>query len=373
MDFTPETDARFMRRALELAEHGRGFVSPNPLVGCVIVDASGTIIGEGFHERFGQAHAEINALKAIKNKALLQGATVYVTLEPCAHHGKTPPCADELTRWPIKRVVAALQDPNPKVDGGGFVKLRAAGIAVAQGILESEAKTQNRFFLRHITTGKPFVTLKIAQTLDGYIATQGGQNDVITGKAAQTLVHRFRAQHDAVLIGRNTAQLDNPRLTVRLVEGRQPWRIVLDGDGSLPESLNLFNDQFSEKTIRVTWNRKKAEANDPMLALISGNSSPYHWLTVPQKEGHCDLENLLIQLGKKGIASVLVEGGQRLSTALLKADLADSLEVFIAPKVLGGGVKSVLGLGVTDINRALRLKNPVFEQIGEDLRYSAQL
>jgi diaminohydroxyphosphoribosylaminopyrimidine deaminase/5-amino-6-(5-phosphoribosylamino)uracil reductase len=372
-DFNAVFHEKMMRRALSLAEKGRGFVSPNPLVGCVIVDAEGDIIGEGYHERFGQPHAEINALNTVKDKNLLAGATVYVTLEPCAHHGKTPPCVDTLIRYPLKRVVAAMQDPNPRVSGSGFEILRKHGIEVLTGVCEAEAREQNRFFLHFIRTGMPYVTLKIAQTLDGYIATPGGQNEVITGKEAQKRVHTWRSQYDAVLIGRNTALLDNPKLTVRLVEGRQPWRVVIDGDASLPDSLHLFTDAFDAKTIRVTYNKARASAEDPMLALLSGKSVGYSWLTVGQKNGHVDLEEALLQLGRRGIASILVEGGQHLSTALLKNDLVNRLEVFIAPKILGGGIKSILGLEISEISRAIPLHRVTTEMVGQDVLFSADL
>jgi diaminohydroxyphosphoribosylaminopyrimidine deaminase / 5-amino-6-(5-phosphoribosylamino)uracil reductase len=209
-----------MRKALRLARKGAGYVSPNPLVGCVIVSEDGRLIGKGYHERFGKAHAEINALDSVKDKNALNGATVYVTLEPCEHHGKTPPCAVTLSKLPLKRVIAGMIDPNPVVSGKGMKILEQAGITTAAGLLEDEAAHMNEAFIHYIRYQKPFVTLKIAQTLDGYIAAPDGNPKWISSEASRTRVHEWRSRYDAVLVGRNTALLDNPRLTVRLAKGR---------------------------------------------------------------------------------------------------------------------------------------------------------
>ncbi|MCC5934537.1 MAG: bifunctional diaminohydroxyphosphoribosylaminopyrimidine deaminase/5-amino-6-(5-phosphoribosylamino)uracil reductase RibD [Balneolales bacterium] len=371
MAFTPE-DYKFMKKAIRLAAKGTGFVSPNPLVGCVITDRDGNEIGSGFHERYGKAHAEINALDSIRDKSALLGATVYVTLEPCAHTGKTPPCALALRELPLARVVIALQDPNPKVNGGGISLLREAGIMVETGLLEEEVRKQNEFFLHYITTGKPFVTLKVAQTLDGYIAAPDGSSQWITGKEARARVHAWRAAYDAVLIGRNTALTDNPRLTVRHVQGRQPRRIVIDGPLSLPENLNLFTDQFEDRTYVVTHNEKAfREKGDPMLRMLSPRSFQGQTLLVHAREGHTDLNQALSVLAREQITSILVEPGSDLVRAFIRQNLADKLELFVAPKLLGGGTRAFIGLGIERIAEALKLSRVSMETIGEDILITA--
>lgn len=365
-------DTKWMKKALKLAALGRGHVSPNPLVGCVIVDANGKRIGQGYHERFGKAHAEVNALSSVKDKAMLKGATVYVTLEPCAHVGKTPSCATALAKLPIKRVVAALKDPNPKVDGEGFSILREAGIEVDSGLLHDEAARQNESFLHYTKTGRPFVVMKMAQTLDGYIAAADGSSQWITGKAARSLVHEWRAGYDAVMVGRNTVLNDNPRLTVRHVEGRQPRRIVVDGPLSLPRNLNVFTDQYEERTIVITHNEQKYRSTaDPMLNILDPEGFRGQTLLVNKYEEHSDLEHAMLELGKLGVASVLAEPGSDLARALIRRNLVDKLELFIAPKLLGAGTRSFVGLGIETLQEALQLKNISTTKVGDDLLFSA--
>ncbi|MEX2600846.1 MAG: bifunctional diaminohydroxyphosphoribosylaminopyrimidine deaminase/5-amino-6-(5-phosphoribosylamino)uracil reductase RibD [Balneolaceae bacterium] len=369
-----EDDRIWMQRALSLAGKGEGYTSPNPMVGCVIVSESGDVIGEGFHERFGKPHAEVNAVESVQDPSLLAGATLYVTLEPCAHHGKTPPCCRMLGDLPLKRVVVASVDPNPDVNGQGIEWLRNKGIRVDTGLLDSEARRLNEFFFHFQETGRPFVTLKIAQTADGYIAAPDGGSRWITGIDARTLVHQWRSRYDAVMIGRNTASLDNPALTVRHVEGRQPLRIVIDGPYSLPEDLLLFSDQYEEKTIVITHNREKAEKDlDPMLKMMQQNYFRGKVLSVPEFEGHTDLKEAIHALGREGITSVLTEGGQSLSTAMLRAGVVDKLELFIAPKLLGGGTRSVVGLGIDRMEEILKPSAVEWTRAGEDMLLSAWL
>lgn len=363
----------WMQKALDEAEKGRGYVSPNPVVGCVIVSKEGKLLSKGYHERFGQAHAEVNAVKAVKNAQDLVDATVYVTLEPCSHHGKTPPCADMLASLPIKKVVVAITDPNPKVSGRGLNRLRASGKEIEVGILADKATRQNEFFLHHIQTGKPFVTLKWAQTLDGYVAAPNGTSQWISGKPARTKVHEWRSQYDAVLVGRQTAKLDNPSLTVRLIQGRQPKRILVDGPGTSPRSIKLLSDQFEENTIVITYNPDFLKAEDPLLALLTPDYFRGKRILVGKKEGHADLNEAFIELGKMGIASILVEAGSQLSTSLLKQNLVDKLHVFIAPKLMGGGKAAINGLGLSHIDDAFSLKNSSWEQVGDDLLFTAYL
>jgi diaminohydroxyphosphoribosylaminopyrimidine deaminase / 5-amino-6-(5-phosphoribosylamino)uracil reductase len=364
----------WMQRALSLASRGLGYVSPNPMVGCVIVSKTGEIIGEGYHERFGKAHAEVNAVNSVKNPESLKGATVVVTLEPCSHTGKTPPCADMLARLPIERVVIAMKDPNRAVNGKGIKILKDSGIDVVTGILEQEAVQLNEKWIHALELGRPFVTLKIAQTADGYIAAPNGDSKWITCTESRKLVHRWRSEDDAVMVGRNTALHDNPSLTVRLVEGRQPRRVVIDGPFELPRKLNLLSDQYEEKTIVITYNKEKSDReSDPMMKMLQSNYFRGQIVQVDQTGGHVRLKEALRKLHENGIWSLLVEGGQNLSTALLKAGLVDRLQLFIAPRLLGGGTRSVLGLGVQRMEDIVPFKDFKWQQVGTDMLLTANL
>lgn len=361
-----------MKTALEIAEHGAGYVSPNPMVGCVIVGKDGNKIGQGCHERYGQAHAEVNAVDSVKEQSLLKDATVYVTLEPCAHHGKTPPCAEMLAELPISRVVVAMEDPTEKVSGRGIKKLKSAGIQVEVGLMKEEAERLNEFFLHREHYGMPFVTLKIAQTLDGYIAAPDGNSEWISGTESRKRVHRWRSRYDAVMVGRNTALLDNPRLTVRHVEGRQPRRVVIDGKLDLPKDLNLFTDQYEEKTIVLTHNKEKFENEaDPMLSMLQSDYFRGSTLLVSEKDGHTNLREALKKLSTEHqINSVLVEAGQSLASALLRERLVDKLACFVAPKMLGGGTRSVLGLGIQHMDEILTFRESNWEKVEGDMLFT---
>ena len=363
-----------MQRALSLAVKGLGYVSPNPMVGCVIVSEAGDIIGEGYHERFGKAHAEEMAVQSVKNLEKLENAVVYVTLEPCAHEGKTPPCADMLAKLPVARVVVAMKDPFPEVDGKGIARLREKGIKVDVGILKEDAFTLNEKWLHALEFSRPFITLKIAQTADGYIAAPNGDSKWISSDESRKLVHRWRSEDDAVMVGRNTALHDNPSLTVRLVEGRQPKRIVIDGPFELPRNLNLFSDQFEEKTTIITYNRIKAESeSDSMLKLLQSNYFRGNVLIADQTGGHVRLKDAMRQLYETGVHSILVEGGQQLSSALIKAGLVDRLRLFIAPKILGGGTKSIINLGVNRMEDVVPFNDYNWQQVGKDMLLTAKL
>ncbi len=369
-----EKDKIWMQKALSLAEKGRGYVSPNPMVGAVILSENGDIIGEGFHRKYGKEHAEVIAIQSVKNKKLLKGAVVYVTLEPCAHQGKTPPCATMLAELPIARVVVAMRDPFPEVDGKGIDILKKEGIAVDVGLLEEEAKRLNEAWLHFIEFGRPFITLKIAQTADGYIAAPNGDSKWITSKDSRTLGHRWRSEQDAVLVGRNTAMTDNPSLTVRLVEGRQPRRVVIDGPLELPENLNVFSDQYEEKTIILTHNRKKAdEKADPMLKMLQRNYFRGEIVAVDESHGHTDLKQATRALANLGITSLLVEGGRDLASAFLRAGLVDRLQMFMAPKLLGGGTKSIQGLGMNRMEDLVPFKKYSWTRVGPDMLLTAEL
>lgn len=370
----PAQDRIWMQRALSLAQNGMGFVSPNPMVGCVIVSESGDIIGEGYHERYGEAHAEVAALNSVSDTAVLNGATMYVTLEPCSHHGKTPPCASLVSKQPIKRVVVAMKDPFKEVDGKGIEQIREAGIRVDVGVLKSEAETLNEKWLHYLEFGRPFITLKIAQSADGYIAAPNGDSKWISSQESRKRVHLWRSQDDAVLVGRNTALHDNPSLTVRMVEGRQPKRVVIDGPRLLPDNLNLFSDVFEEKTIVLTYDKGEGrDETDPMLKILHSNYFRGEVVLTEQKNGHVDLRDAMHKLGDLGLTSILVEGGQQLSTALLREGLVDRLHLFIAPKLLGGGTKSVFGLGIERMEDVIPFNNHSWEQVGSDMLLTSNL
>ena len=364
-------DIKRMKRALRLAEKGKGYTAPNPLVGCVIYSREGVLVGQGYHERCGQPHAEINALRSVKDPSDLLDATVYVTLEPCSHHGKTPPCAHELAKYPLKRIVVAMTDPNPKVDGKGIAYLRSKGITVVTGVLEEEARKLNEVFLFNIRFGKPYVILKVAQTLDGYIAAPDGDSRWISGEEARKRVHQWRSEYDAVMVGRNTARLDNPRLTVRHVSGRQPRRIVIDGPGTLPSDLHLFSDIHEDKTIRVTCNPSlAARTEDPALGLLQPDYFRGQTVHVSELNGHCNLEQAINRIGELGVSSILVEAGSQLASALVRDNLVDKLHVFIAPKMLGGGTRSFLGLGIDRMSEIIGFRSAEWSQAGEDMLFT---
>ena len=360
-----------MKRALKLAERGKGYAAPNPLVGCVIYSREGVLIGEGYHERYGQAHAEINALNQIKDASDLLDATAYVTLEPCSHHGKTPPCARELGKYPLKRVVVAMEDPNPKVNGKGLAYLSSQGITVETGLLEEEARKLNEVFLFNMRFGKPFVILKVAQTIDGYIAAPDGDSRWITCQKSRKKVHQWRSEYDAVMVGRNTAILDNPRLTVRHVSGRQPKRIVIDGPETLPDELHLFSDIHEDKTIRVTYNPgPPAEVSDPALNILQPDYFHGETVRVSEIDGHANLEQAINRIGELGISSILVEAGNNLASALVRENLVDKLHLFIAPKMLGGGTRSFLGLGIERMSEIIDFRSGEWKKIGEDMLFT---
>jgi diaminohydroxyphosphoribosylaminopyrimidine deaminase/5-amino-6-(5-phosphoribosylamino)uracil reductase len=351
----------FMRRALVLARQGAGRVSPNPLVGCVIV-RDGRILGEGAHLEFGGPHAEPNAIAHAESRGeSVEGATVYVTLEPHSHQGKTPPCSDLLIQKRIACCVIAMQDPYPEVNGRGIEQLRNAGIEVDIGLLESDARELNRFFIKHVTTGLPYVTLKVAQSADGRSALANGESRWITGEASQRRVHELRAEHDAVLVGASTALADDPALTVRHVEGRQPWRVVLDARADLPDTLKLFSDAVADKTILVAAAQTAGRARDAHKRIADV-------LGVPDVNGRIDLRALFGLLASRGIASVLIEAGPKLAASIAESGLADELQLFIAPILLGGDARpSFGGFSLQDLASAHRFRFHRVERIGDDV------
>jgi diaminohydroxyphosphoribosylaminopyrimidine deaminase/5-amino-6-(5-phosphoribosylamino)uracil reductase len=357
-----------MQRALAVAEGGIGFVSPNPVVGCVIVKA-GRILGEGYHERYGGPHAEANALRVAGSEA--RGATLYVTLEPCCHTGKTPPCVDAVLQAGVGRVVIAMRDPNPKVAGGGLARLRAAGIDVTLGICEAEARRLNEPFLHYIQTQRPFVTLKCAVTLDGKIATRTGASRWITGAPAREHVHRMRHAADALLVGSGTALQDDPLLTTRLPGGGgvNPLRIVVDSLLRLSLSSQLATVRPDCRTLVATSQRAPLDKQRQL------ENQGVEILRLPSyADGRVNIEALLAALGTRGVADLLVEGGATLSATLLQRRLIDKVVVFIAPKIIGGdGINVVAAFGVDTMADALQLYGMTSQSVGEDVMLEAYL
>ena len=357
-------DAFFMKRALELAVQGAGSVSPNPMVGSVIV-YDGEIIGEGYHQQFGGPHAEVHAIKAVANKELLRHSTLYVTLEPCSHFGKTPPCSDLIVEKGIARVVIGCRDPHVKVAGKGIARLHTAGIAVTEGVLESECMKCNEAFMKSHTAGLPFVTLKLAQTLDGKIATSLGASRWITGEESRSEVHHLRSVYDAVMIGEATVRADDAELTVRHCSGRNPLRVVLDCRLSLPLESKIFGSEAPTLVVASS-----SFAGLPKVAELREKGMEV--LFVDEHAGKLDLHQVLVELHKRQVLSVLVEGGSRLSASFIREKLADKILIFIAPKLFGGDALSSfapLGISVPDQAVNLRFEPPQF--FGRDMLLEA--
>jgi len=357
---TAAEDARWMRRALRLA--ARGFTPPNPMVGCVLVK-NGAVVGEGFHPYAGAPHAEIYALQAAGAQA--RGATAYVTLEPCSHFGRTPPCAPALLAAGVARVVAAVADPNPKVAGQGLALLRGAGVEVTVGVLEEAARRLNEAFFHYQRTGRPFVILKAAMTLDGKIATRTGDSRWITSERARRYVHRLRAQCGAVLCGIGTALADDPLLTARLPGvPRQPLRVILDTHLRLPVTSRLAATARDVPTlIAAGKNAQKCRA----MALESCGIVVKYLST--DANGRIALPELLDELGRREIVSVLVEGGSKVHASFLEGRHAHRLLWFLAPKLVGGrdAPTPVEGAGVADMADALSLSPFRVRRYGPDL------
>lgn len=348
-------------------------MSPNPMVGAVLVGPGSEVLGEGWHRAYGEPHAEPNAIaeaEARHGPAALTEATLYVNLEPCSHHGKTPPCADLIVEKGIPRVVVGMEDPFPEVQGRGLERLRAQGVEVVTGVLERVCRRLNEAFVHHVETGRPLVTLKVAQTLCGHVATETGNARWVTGTTARRRVHRWRAELDGVLVGSGTAHADDPRLTVRHVEGRQPTRFVLDRQGTLPPGLNIFTDDFAGYTVAIIGAEQAAPPYAERMQAAGGRL-----LRIPEREGHLDLEALLETLGQESLSegrpvqSLLVEAGPGLATALFRQDLVDRFFLFIAPKLLGSGVPTLRSLGITEMAEALAFAESRWEPVGEDLLF----
>jgi diaminohydroxyphosphoribosylaminopyrimidine deaminase / 5-amino-6-(5-phosphoribosylamino)uracil reductase len=329
MDYK-DSDKKFMRRALRLAGKGAGFVSPNPMVGAVLVK-NGKVIGEGYHEKFGQAHAEVNAIESASSPA--KGATLYCNLEPCCHvNKKTPPCAQRIIKEKIARVVIASQDPNPAVSGNGISLLEQAGITISSGLFDKENRELNRFFFKHMLTGFPYVTLKIAQTLDGKIALNKGAQTWITNQKSQKLVHSWRSEYDAILVGGNTVRVDNPALSVRHVKGRNPKRIILSNTLNFDLSAHVFTDEHAAMTIVLTTEDEKSERYKKLAGMGINIHSIQNLKFISDK--------ILKIFTQYYIASLLVEGGQQMFSQFLSSGSVDEVQIFISPKIFGQGISA---------------------------------
>ncbi|MEE4698427.1 bifunctional diaminohydroxyphosphoribosylaminopyrimidine deaminase/5-amino-6-(5-phosphoribosylamino)uracil reductase RibD [Pseudomonas alliivorans] len=362
-------DVHYMARALELARKGLYSTHPNPRVGCVIV-REGQIVGEGWHALAGEPHAEVHALRQAGEQA--RGATAYVTLEPCSHHGRTPPCADALVNAGITRVVASMQDPNPEVAGRGLLRLMTAGIAVQCGVLEAEARALNKGFIKRMETGQPYVRVKLAMSLDGRTAMASGESQWITGPEARSAVQRLRAQSSVVLTGADTVLADKARLTVRpnelglnaelsaLAAARAPLRVLIDGRLRVPLDAPFF------------------QAGSALVATCAAASARVRYhdegheiVAMADSAGHVDLRKLLTELGARGVNEVLVEAGPRLAGAFTRLGLVDEFQIFIAGKFLGSSARPLLDLPLAQMSEALELNIVEMRAVGNDWRVIA--
>ncbi|MCR5603509.1 MAG: bifunctional diaminohydroxyphosphoribosylaminopyrimidine deaminase/5-amino-6-(5-phosphoribosylamino)uracil reductase RibD [Lachnospiraceae bacterium] len=366
-----DIEEKYMLRAIELAVKGEGFTNPNPMVGAVIVK-DGKIIGEGYHRRYGELHAERDALAAL-NKSEdsgscakpAEGATIYVTLEPCCHHGKQPPCTDAIIESGISRVVIGSRDPNPLVAGKGVKMLRDAGIEVTEDFLRDECDAINEVFFKYITTGKPYVVLKYAMTMDGKIATKTGASKWITGEESRTEVQHLRHKYMAIMAGIGTVLADDPMLNVRIDGLKSPVRVICDSNLRIPADCNIVKTADKYRTIvaHCTENSEKE-------SMLSG--AGITTLRTPADNGHVDVGYLMRRLGELGIDSVLVEGGGTLNDSIIRTGLADGVEVFMAPKIFGGreAKTPVEGTGIEKVDEAGVFKLTDVKRYDDDIRLS---
>jgi len=356
-------DERYMGMALALARKGAGRTSPNPMVGAVVV-RGGKVVGRGYHRRAGEAHAEVVALSAAGHAA--RGATLYVNLEPCSHHGRTPPCVKEVIQAGVARVVAGMIDPNHLVAGRGVRALRQAGVQVDVPVREEECRRANEVFVKHVNRKLPFVALKLAASLDGRIATSSGDSKWVTGEIARRYVHRLRNRYDAVLVGSGTVLADDPQLTCRLPGGRDPWRIVLDRRLRTPIDARLLKQRPAEKTILVTGDRSSAARKKQIESL-----GVQVW-GFPLRKGTIPLRPLMRRLGRSGITSVMIEGGAITASRAISEAVVDKVFCFYAPKLIGGEGKAMIGdLGVTRMSHCPHLRSTDIERLGDDVLVTA--
>lgn len=355
-------DEDYMRRALELAALATGRTSPNPMVGAVIVN-NGEVVGEGYHLRAGTPHAEIHALRQAGDRA--RGATLYVNLEPCSHYGRTPPCAEAVAAAGIRKVVLACQDPNPLVQGRGIAMLQQAGIEVETGLLQQEARRLNEVFWKYITTGRPFVVVKTAMTMDGKIAARSGDSRWVTGAQARQMVHHFRDTYDAIMVGIGTVLADDPQLNTRLGEGigRDPVRVIIDGYLSIPLDSRIAATSSHQRTIIFTSHSAHQE-KIPAL-----ERAGIEVMVMDGFPDDLDMASVMDLLGERHISSVLVEGGGTLNGTLFENGLVDKVYWFVAPKIIGGreAPTPVEGVGIDRMADAVRLHDIRIDHFGDDI------
>ncbi len=349
---------KWMNRALVLAENGRGYTSPNPVVGAVLVK-NDAVIAEGYHKEFGAPHAESIAIGKAGNNA--KGATLYVNLEPCSFHGKTPPCVDAIVRSGIKEVIIGMIDPNPQVNGNGIKILEDAGIFVKVGILEKEAKTINRGFIKYIKENRPWITLKLAITADGFIADVTGKSKYITSEPARQFVKRQRSLHDAIMIGMGTVFKDDPSLLPESIDGFIPYRVILDEVLNIPYRFKLVSDDFRKRTVILTSQKGKKEKVKQLenagINILNVSSDDFGWIKFPDS---------FRSLAEFGITSVYCEGGGQVAGSLITQRLVDELQLFISPKILGEGISSFGGF-MRSLDEAISLNWGEPIKLGQDI------
>ncbi len=361
-------DTYYMQMALDLARQGRGHTSPNPMVGAVVVK-NDTVAGKGFHPAAGEPHAEVFALDNAGEAS--RGATLYVTLEPCNHFGRTPPCTRKILEAGIDRVVVAMDDPNPRVTGGGNDYLRSHGVSVTTGVCEAQARKLNESFVKYILTKRPFVTIKCASTLDGRLATRTGDAKWVTGPEARGFVHQLRHDSDGIMVGIGTVKMDDPRLTTRLADGKgvDPIRIILDTHLNIPEDAKVLRTQSDSGTVVAVGDSVPEDKRNRL------ESRGIQVLRSPLKDGRIDLAQLMVRLGEMEITSILLEGGGRVIAAALAAGIADKICFFYAPKILGGddGVPICSGTGPALMKEAIPVKDMAVHRFGEDVMVEGYL
>ena len=352
-------ERKYMERAIELAKRARGFTSPNPMVGAVIVK-DGRVIGEGYHERCGELHAERNALASLTESA--EGATIYVTLEPCCHYGKTPPCTEAIIEHKLAKVVIGSRDPNPLVSGKGAAILRKAGIEVVEDFMREECDAINPIFFHYITTKRPYVAMKYAMTMDGKIATRTGASKWITGEAARNHVQTLRHAYKGIMVGIGTVLADNPMLNCRMQGGIDPVRIVCDTHLRIPMDCQIVQTADTIETILATSTNEKGKIEQLIKKGVQ-------ILQIPEKDGCIDLNFLMQTLGEKGIDSILLEGGGRLNDSFLREKLIQKAYVYLAPKIFGGedAKTPVEGIGISLPEQSANFKLQQIQQIEEDI------
>ena len=361
------TDQDYMKRAIELAKKGEGWTNPNPMVGAVIVK-HGRIIGEGYHARCGEGHAERNAIASLTESA--EGATLYVTLEPCCHYGKTPPCTEAILEQKIKKVVIGSRDPNPKVAGKGAKILRDAGVAVVENFMKDKCDELNPIFFHYITTKTPYVVMKYAMTLDGKIATKTGASKWITQEAARREVQYMRHRYMGIMAGIGTVLADDPMLNVRVEGWKSPIRILCDSGLRIPLDGQIVKSAGKYRTIVAYADSENTEAKRKRLHEMGVET-----ICCPDENNQVDLKKLMKYLGEEGIDSILLEGGGTLNDSALRAGIVQEVQAFIAPKLFGGmnSKTPVEGIGVRFPSEAVKLKCTDICQIGEDIRITCQV